>query len=71
MTVPELDFYNWRQMLNPNKCICGSCDIDIVESYHHFTIRCKKCNREIKRKTYKSAEKAWNKNNPSKGGNRE
>lgn len=56
-----------------NQCECGSNDITIDENYtsivqNYVIIKCKKCSKEIKRKSLKKAEKAWNKNNPSKGG---
>ena len=52
-----------------NNCICGSDDIAITESHilgiqNYAIIKCNKCNRGIKRRTYKKAEKAWNENNP-------
>ena len=56
-----------------NQCECSSDDIAIKERYtlgfrNHTIIKCRKCNREIKRRTLQRALKAWNKNNPNKGG---
>ena len=68
---------NLFKMLEPipqlNRCKCGSDNIAI--SIHETlgvrtetVIKCCDCNREVKRRTYKKAEKVWNKNNPMKGG---
>ena len=51
-----------------NDCKCGSNDISISESFtfcvqNYAIIKCNKCGREIKRRTYQKAEKAWNANN--------
>lgn len=68
MVLPQLNsFENIRMPLN--NCICGSDDIAITESHilgiqNYAIIKCNKCKRAIKRRTYKKAEKAWNKNNP-------
>lgn len=56
-----------------NECSCGSHDIYVSESYvsgvqDFAIIKCNKCGREIKRRTYKKAAEAWNKNNPKKEG---
>lgn len=73
MVLPEFDFNKFYLSLpNPNTCVCGSDDIAIIESQTlgvqtRTIIKCNKCGREIKRRTYKRAEKAWNKNNPQKG----
>lgn len=73
MVLPELNFNKLYQPLpNINKCVCGSDDIAIIEKstlgIQNYTIlKCNKCGREIKRRTYERAEKAWNKNNPKKG----
>ena len=66
-------FRLFRKMVVLNQCECGSDDIAIDEHYtsgvyDYAIIKCKKCNREIKRKSLKKAEKAWNKNNPKKEG---
>ncbi len=69
MILPELDFNKLYQSLpNLNKCVCGSGDIAIREKTNYTILKCNKCGREIKRRTYKRAEMAWNKNNPKKGG---
>ena len=72
MIIPKLDFSELKPIPNLNKCVCSSDDISIAELYtfdirNYAIIRCQKCNREIKRRTYKQAEKAWNKNNPIGG----
>lgn len=74
MILPELNFNKLYKCLpNLNKCVCGSDDISIIEQHtlgiqNYAVIKCNKCNREIKRRTYKKGEKAWNKNNPKKCG---
>ena len=57
---------------NINNCKCGSADIAICEKFtfgipNYAILKCNRCGREITRRTYRKAEKAWNKNNP-KGG---
>jgi hypothetical protein len=56
-----------------NRCRCGSHNICIIEKStlgipNYTIIKCNDCSRGIKRRTYKKAERAWNKNNPMKGG---
>lgn len=73
MVPPTLSLDDLKPLPNINKCICGSDDIAIAESHilgiqNYAIIKCNKCNREIKRRTYKRAEEAWNKNNPLKEG---
>lgn len=69
MVLPILSLDDLKPVPNINRCICGSDDIAIAESYtlcvqNYAIIKCNKCNREIKRRTYKRAEEAWNENNP-------
>lgn len=72
MTLPP---FNPLKILKPlpnlNNCKCGSSNISIAECYtlgiqNYCIIKCMKCDREIKRRSYKRAEQAWNKNNPKK-----
>ena len=68
MVLPQLNSFEHIRM-PLNNCICGSEDIAITESHilgiqNYAIIKCNKCNREIKRRTYKRAEEAWNINNP-------
>lgn len=74
MTVPS---FNPLKILKPlpnlNNCKCGSSNITIAEKFTlgiqtYAIIKCYKCDREIKRRTYKRAVEAWNKNNPKKEG---
>ena len=46
-----------------NKCRCGSTKISITDIQTRAIIKCRECGREIKRRTLKKAEEAWNKNN--------
>lgn len=68
MVLPPLDsFKDLRMPLN--NCICGSDDVAVAESFTlgiqtYAIIKCNKCGREIKRRTYKKAAEIWNKNNP-------
>ena len=48
-----------------NKCRCGSTKISITDIQTRAIIKCCECGREIKRRTLKKAEQAWNKNNPN------
>ena len=69
IVMPEFNLEKLKPLPNINKCSCGSYDIAIAESFtlciqNYAIIKCNKCGREIKRRTYKRAEKAWNKNNP-------
>lgn len=72
MVLPPMNLSELKSFPDLNKCKCGSYDITIAESFilgiqTYAIIKCNKCDREIKRRTYKRAEKAWNKNNPQKG----
>ena len=72
MVLPKFDLRDFKLLPNVNDCVCGSDDIVIAEEFtlgvlSYTTIKCNKCNREIKRRTYKKAAKVWNRNNP-KGG---
>ena len=69
MVLPPRTLSDWPPLPNLNECKCGSNDISIAESFtccvqNSAIIKCNKCGREIKRRTYKRAEEAWNKNNP-------
>ena len=67
MVLPEFDFNKLYQSLpNINKCVCGSDNIAISEKSNYTILKCNSCNKEIKRRTYEKAEKAWNKNNPNR-----
>lgn len=67
------NFFNlFRRMYSLNQCECGSDTIAIDESHtrgvqNYVIIKCKKCKREVKRRNYNKAVKAWNKNNPRRG----
>lgn len=68
MVLPPLDSFKGLRM-PLNNCICGSDDIAVAESFTlgiqtYAIIKCNKCGRGIKRRTYKKAEEAWNQNNP-------
>ena len=70
MVRPCIDEKKLLKLLTPmpniNHCICGNWDIAINENSNYTILKCNKCNREIKRRTYEKAEKAWNKNNPNR-----
>ena len=73
MVLPQITLSELKPLPNLNDCKCGSDNISIAESFtfciqNYTIIKCNKCNREIKRRTYKKAEKAWNKNNAKKEG---
>ena len=56
-----------------NRCRCGSNNIGIIEHSilgisTYVIIKCNDCSRGVERRTYRKAEKAWNENNPLKGG---
>ena len=70
MVIPQLNLCELIR-LPLNNCKCGSDNISIAECYtlgvqNYCIIKCMKCDREIKRRSYKRAEQAWNKNNPKK-----
>ena len=69
MVLPEITLLDLKPAPDLNDCKCGSDNISIAESsilgiQNYAIIKCNKCGREIKRRTYKKAEKAWNENNP-------
>ena len=69
MVLPEITLSDLKPLPNLNECKCGSDNISIAESsilgiQNYAIIKCNKCGMEIKRRTYKKAEKAWNENNP-------
>ena len=74
MYKPYIDVMKlFTPLPNINDCKCGSSDIAICEKatlgiQNYAMLKCAKCGREIKRRTYRKAEKAWNKNNPKIGG---
>ena len=72
MVLPQITLSDLKPFPDINKCKCGSYNISIAESFtfciqNYAIIKCNDCNREIKRRTYRKAEKAWNKNNPMEG----